>query len=252
MNRFYLVSICIIFSIVAYAQTQIDSIPANKSFKNTINLNISQPIFFGEKNIILGYERVINNRQSFSINVGTAAFPDLVSDERDSTRLIKNNKNGGYNISGDFRFYLTNINKVDAPRGVYVGPYISHAHYTDEQEWEIRHAIEPSKTAQTNSSFNIFSVGAELGYQFIFWKRLSIDMVLVGPGISHYNLNCKLSGPLLTDEEKDQIRESFQQALEENFPGTRFVFKGHEFNNEGTIRTWELGFRYIVHIGFRF
>ncbi len=252
MNRILLISFILFFSMFAHAQLGMDSIPATKSLKNTIHLNFSQPIFFGEKNIILGYERVINKRQSFSINIGTAVFPDLVSDERDSTRLIKANKNGGYNLSGDFRFYLTKINKVDAPRGVYVGPYISYVHYTDEQEWEIRKANEPSVTAKTDSWFNIFSIGAELGYQFVFWRRLAVDLVLLGPGISHYHLNCKAIGPLISEEEKDQIRERFQQAIEDKFPGTVFVFKGHEINKEGTLRTWELGFRYIVHIGFRF
>jgi hypothetical protein len=35
-------------------------------------------------------------------------------------------------------------------------------------------------------NFYIFNIGVELGYQFVFWKRLTLDFVLIGPAISYY------------------------------------------------------------------
>jgi hypothetical protein len=47
---------------------------------------------------------------------------------------------------------------------------------------------ESPKTAETKTSLSITSIGFEFGYQFIFWKRLALDMILLGPGVAGYNL----------------------------------------------------------------
>jgi len=49
-----------------------DSIKSKREFKNTIHFNITNPIIFGGRSLIFGYERVLNKRRSFTINVGEA------------------------------------------------------------------------------------------------------------------------------------------------------------------------------------
>ena len=50
-----------------------------KDFKNTTHINITNPIIFGVKSFIFGYERVINKHQTISVNVGKVGFPSLGS-----------------------------------------------------------------------------------------------------------------------------------------------------------------------------
>jgi hypothetical protein len=94
-------------------------------------------------------------------------------------------------------------------------------------------------------------VGGELGYQFVFWKRLALDLVLVGPGISGYHLKTKIDGDL-TPAEKANLQDAIKQLISQKFPGMNYIFANKELNANGTLNTTSLGFRYMVHVGFRF
>ena len=48
-----------------------------KKFKNTVRFNITNPLIFGDKSLVVGYERVLNDSKSFSINIGQSELPDL-------------------------------------------------------------------------------------------------------------------------------------------------------------------------------
>jgi len=61
--------------------------------------------------------------------------------------------------------------------------------------------------------FNLHMAGFELGYQFIFWNRLAVEMVLIGLGVGFYNIRAQA---------------------------------------EGSLTTSSIGYRYLVHIGFLF
>jgi hypothetical protein len=49
--------------------------------------------------------------------------------------------------------------------------------------------------------------GAELGYQFVFWNKVSLDMVLIGPGVGFYNIKAKAEGNL-TDAERERLEDA--------------------------------------------
>src|SRR4051812_12899038 len=94
-------------------------ISSGKKYKNVVRYNLSGPLLFGfDKYVIFGYERVVNARQSFSINIGGVGLPSLVSLNTDSFYLQKDVKNTGYNISVDYRFYLSKENKYAPPHGI--------------------------------------------------------------------------------------------------------------------------------------
>ena len=95
----------------------------NNEKKNTIRFNLTSPLIFN-KSIILGYERVLNNRHSISVNFGTTGFPSLGIINADSINLVTIRDRKGINFSADYRFYLARENKYAAPRGVYIGPII--------------------------------------------------------------------------------------------------------------------------------
>jgi hypothetical protein len=64
----------------------------------------------------------------------------------------------------------------------------------------------------------IFTVGAELGYQFVFWKRLTLDLVLVGPGLANYDIKATIDGNLSDGEKRKFTGCSEATALSE-IPG---------------------------------
>jgi len=222
-----------------------------KNYKNVIRYNISNPLFFGfDKYVILGYERIVNARQSFSINVGAAAFPDFIALSTDSFHLQKEAKNNGYNASIDYRFYLSKENKYAPPHGVYIGPYVSYNHFERENDWAFQRSGSNQELITTDINFNIFTAGVELGYQFVFWKRVTLDMVLVGPGLSSYNLKAK-SSEQLTGGQQENLNAALIQLLSQKFPGMNYVLSDKELNANGSLGTWALGYRYLISIGFR-
>jgi len=224
----------------------------SKQYKNVIRYNISNPLLFGfDRYVVLGYERVVNDNQSFSINVGRASLPKLVAINTDSFHLNKDTKNSGYNLSVDYRFYLQKENKYAAPHGIYIGPFYSYNHFDRDNSWTLNHENGNNELVTTNTKFDIQTFGFELGYQFIFWKRLTLDLVLVGPGVADYKLKTTIDQDLAADN-KQQLQDAIEQLLTQKFPGMNYVFADKEFKADGTIGTWSVGYRYLIHIGFAF
>jgi hypothetical protein len=225
------------YSNLAYNQEANTDSMWKKSYKNVVRYNISGALLFGfDKYAIFGYERVINPHQSFSINFGGVGLPKLASINTDSFSLSKDVKNNGFNISADYRFYLPHENKYYAPHGLYIGPYISYNHFDRSNDWTFQQSSSEQKLISTETQFNIFTAGAELGYQFVFWKRVTLDMVLIGPGISTYNLKAKIDGNL-TDEERSNLQTAMMQLITQKFPGMNYVFADKEFKANGKCTT---------------
>lgn len=236
------------------AQTT-DSIKKNeREFKNTIHYNITNPLIFGGKSIIFGYERVLKNNRSFSINIGQASLSpfDFLDDTELKAKTILNE--GGFHISGDYRFYLYKLNKYSAPRGVYVGPYYSYNTFNKQHSWEFtKDGNGTPQIVDTDLRINIHTVGFELGYQFVFWKRFSVDMILLGPGVAAYKLKADVGGNL-SDEDRQLFFDKLNEALKDKFPGYSGTIGNDtgEFQRKGTKSTTSLGYRYMVQIGYRF
>lgn len=222
------------------------------SRKNVIRYNISSALLYGmDKAVIVGYERMLKPNQSISFNVGTVALPKLTTIGNDSITFNKDVKNNGFNTSLDYRFYLGKINKYNGPRGVYIGPWYSYNRFNRENTWNIKQVSGNPKNITANTELNIHSFGVELGYQFVFWDRLAIDLVMIGPGMGIYNVNAKFDSNLTT-QEREQLQQLLTDALENKFPGMDFVFDGKELDASGALNVTSLGYRYIIHIGFRF
>jgi hypothetical protein len=220
--------------------------------KNIIRYNLSSALLFGfDKTIILGYERMLKPNRSFSVNIGKTALPKIVNLSFDSLDFKNDVKNTGFNASFDYRFYLGKLNKYNGPRGVYVGPYYSFNQWNRKNDISFLTSSGSDKLAKAETDFNLHMVGAELGYQFIFWKRLAVDMVLIGPGVGFYNIKAKAEGNL-SPEERARLQDAISEIISEKFPGMNYVLSDQEFSGSGTLRTSSIGFRYLIHIGFLF
>ncbi len=232
------------------AKTQ-DSIPDMKILKNTVKTNLTNPMIFGQDCYSIGYERTIGNHQSFSIDIGRFAFPRIFSINTDSVKDISSSTHSkGFHISGDYRFYLSKENKYHAPRGVYIGPYVSYNTYS--REFKLSADTEAfTGDLNANFKFRVASLGFQLGYQFIFWKRVSLDMILFGPGIATYKLKAGLDTTLDPDQEAEVFKK-INEKLQEKIPGYSLVIEPGSFEKTGVNSTTSLGFRYVVMLGFRF
>jgi hypothetical protein len=236
------------------AQTSDSQVKPEREFKNTIRFNVTNPLIFGGKSLIFGYERILKNNRSFSINIGQAALPNFENGFSDEFRSKTVLSEGGFHISGDYRFYLSKLNKYSAPRGVYIGPYYSYNRFNKGHDWEYTEAgTTTTKLINSDLSLKIQQIGFELGYQFVFWKRFSVDLVLLGPGVAGYKVKADVSGNL-TDEERQLFLEKLNQALKDKFPGySGSVGDGNgEFEKTGSRSTTSLGYRYMINIGYRF
>lgn len=239
--------------LTGFQQTVIAQEKSNpqKDLKNTIHFNLTNPLIFGSS-FIVGYERVINKRQTFTVNFGTTGFPSLNLINSDSLKANTIRDDKGYHFSADYRFYLAKENKYSAPRGVYIGPYYSYNFFDKGHVWTVK-STSGGSPAQVNSDLrlNIHTIGFELGYQFIFWRRLSLDMILVGPGVAAYSLKASI-GTSLSQADKEKFFQALNDALAEKFPGFGHVIDEGEFKKTGTSKTTSFGYRYVIQIGFRF
>lgn len=245
--------VCIVICCNAFnAFSQEKDSTHTRQLKNVIRYNLSGAALFGvDRYVVFGYERLINKTQSMSMNIGRASLPKLISISTDSFQLQKDLKNTGFNFSLDYRFYLKKENKHLAPHGLYIGPYYSFNTFNRENQYSFTKSGGATQLATSDTKFTIHTFGGELGYQFVLWKRLSIDLVLIGPGVSVYKVDAKFGGDL-TDEQRAQLRQAVQDILTQRFPGMNYVLGDKELNANGALQTTSVGFRYIVHIGFVF
>jgi hypothetical protein len=226
-----------------------DSVKVYKNLKNTVRINLTNPMIFGDKFNVIGYERVINDYQTASIGVGRFSFPKFSIIDRDSIRLDRNVTDKGFNLSLDYRFYLQKENRHKAPRGVYIGPFYSYNYFSRENHWELN-LTSLSTNVDTKTVMNMHALGFQLGYQFIFWNRVTLDMILVGPAMWFFKLETEINTSL-SPENEELLFETLNDALHEKFPNSTMVIDG-SYKKKGSFSTRTFGYRYMFNIGFRF
>jgi len=219
-------------------------------YKNVIRLNLSNPVLFGIKNNVLGYERLLKKNQSFSVNMGRFSFPKFEPIFRDSFQLQKNYKDKGFHFSTDYRWYLLKENKYDAPRGLFIGPYYAYNYLQRENYWKLNMSLNNNELI-SDLSVNMHLVGVQLGCQFVVWKRMTLDVIFMGPGLWFFDLKSKTSSTL-DPEESELFYQQVNEHLQNSIPGYTIVLDGNEFSQKGSARTGKFGYRYLVNLGYRF
>jgi hypothetical protein len=95
------------------------------------------------------------------------------------------------------------------------------------------------------------SLGFELGYQFVFWERLTLDLILVGPSISYYSGKVNASADFELEEGSDAY-EYIRNELIKKYPWLETFIDLDAINTGGKFDSTTFGFRYVLQIGFRF
>ena len=221
-----------------------------KMFMNTIRVNVSNPMIFGWKFNVLGYERVISDHQSASISIGRTAFPKFSGFDNDSLSATNKYTDKGINLSLDYRFYLKKENRHRAPRGIYLGPYYAYNSFSRDQTWDLNTSSYTGQV-KTDIHINAHLIGAQLGVQFILWKRLAIDAIMMGPGWWNFHIKTDFSTSL-TAEDEELLLEKINETLKEKFPGSDIMISGDGFEANKSDWTSTPMLRYMINIGFRF
>jgi hypothetical protein len=237
------IAICNMQHVIAQTKTE-------KELKNTIKYDLSGAAIFGFKSYIIGFERVMNKHQTLTINIGRNIFPSLHIISTDSLSANRSFGDKGLHLSAEYRFYLKGENKYNAPRGVFIGPYYSYNYFERGNTWNIKNS-NFNGNVNTDLSLRVNTVGVEFGYQFIFWKRLTLDMVLLGPGVASYDLRASVNSDLSASD-KEQLFQKINDALAEKIPGYSLVLGDTNFRKTGTVKIDSFNFRYLLQLGFRF
>jgi hypothetical protein len=215
--------------------------------RNTIKIDFTGNMIYSN-HYNLSFERVVKQNQSFVVTAGYLEFPRIVNFGENIEGRREENK-GGYKIGGEYRFYLKKENKFAAPRGVYIGPYVTALGFKSDRGI-VYSGDEMPEEANLNSRLNILSIGAQLGYQFVFNDRWTLDLVLVGPSVSRYNFKTQLDGNFNFDPE--DVQNEILQGLLNKFPLLEEFLSEKELDSSGTLDTWALGYKYQFLIGYRF
>lgn len=238
------------FCIALFSTTLFSQQKTEKEFKNTVKLNITNPLIFGKDVFIFGYERTLKNNRSINVNFGLTSLPRLANFSGDSINILKDNKNSGFHFATEYRFYLSKENKHKAPRGVYIAPYYSFNTFNRNNTWSVNKSVFTGNV-NTDLNFRIHTVGVELGYQFVLWDRFSLDMILIGPGISSYKLSANIDTDISADV-KNEIYEKIYNYLGQKIPGYQLVFSEKQFATSGSTTLTGANFRYLFQIGYVF
>jgi hypothetical protein len=226
-----------------------DSLQIPKSKKNTIRWNMT-PLMFSSNNFTLGYERVLKNNKSVSLNAGLFLLSSFFKDDA-KFYSIESSKRMGYTVTADFRFYLQKYNRQAAPAGVYIGPYISQYSYKFEASLFLNKQGEFNGFVDVDGAINMSSLGVQLGYQFIFWDRISLDLILIGPSLTYYYGKLGASVDVEIEEGSDAY-EYIKEQIDEKYPWVKSLVQFDTIKTGGNFDLTAFGFRYVIQIGFRF
>ena len=218
--------------------------------KNVIKFNPTPMMLWSSKNLTFSYERVLNPKQSISLTLGYLEFPSIFKDTIGTLLAITGRHKYGINVALEYRFYLGKRNGRPIPDGVYLAPFTSYYGYHFSNNVDVLHTSLDS-AGMVKGNFYIFNVGVELGYQFVFWKRVTLDFVVLGPAISYYGGGVDITGNVNLEQLKE-LNEDFYNKLKERYPMIGDFVINKSFTQNGKLDLFSVGFRYLVQIGFHF
>jgi len=225
-----------------------DSLILTPYHLNVIKFNPTPMMLFNEvRNVTFSYERLIKKDKSVSIQLGYLVVPPFLNDTIAETVLFSNYSRKGINVAFDYRYYPGSRNRRPAPDGLYFGGYLSYYGCSFNNQYNFINNPE-ALNGNIDGRVNMINLGFEIGYQFIFWKRFSIDLLMFGPSLSGYTGKLDVTGDL----DLALIDEELAAKLAERFPALGHIFKGESAtftNSKFELTSW---FRYSMQFGFAF
>ena len=143
------------------------------------------PFSMGQGTLTFAYERIMNNHISLE---GTLNITAASATVKNSKSTIKGKENlAVFGFVPELRYYPL-YKKHSAPRGVFVGPFLRYqAGSANGQD---------SAGNSSKISGSRFSIGGEIGYQFIFSHAISLE-AFIGPCYDNIAITASTSNPMV-------------------------------------------------------
>lgn len=220
---------------------------------NNVRFLLTDFLILGSSNIVLGYERVLNDRLSVGVGLGYASLPKLLSFSSDSVVSSSQVNKFGFNASAELRYYILSENKFAPPHGVYTGIYASYNDYNKQAAWTFQHTSGPNDEAVVNTHLSFLTLGIEIGYQFILFDHVTLDFIAIGAGVSRYEFSAKSTADIQNEETKEAIEKTREQ-IKQIFPKFSFFEDlSNGITESNTTKTFGPGLRmFLVSIGYNF
>ncbi len=199
------------------------------------------------KNITLVYERMIKLNQSLVFQIGYLEFNTSLLDSIIHNSSMKQKGNNGLNIAVQYRFYPSRLNAQAAPFGLYLGPYASYYGLATTMTY-LKSQADPSQNSEVKTSFNMYNLGIGIGYQFIFWDKLSVDLLAFGPSLTYAYKNKKYSENTSTADQTT-ISNWEKSSNSTDYPLLAQFIRINDNESSASFTTF---FRYAITFGFRF
>ena len=228
-------------------------VPLTPYHKNVIKFNPTPMLIQGMeiRNLTFSYERLITKNMSLALQVGYLIFPEVkTGDVAGGLINIEKGKKQGINLAFDYRYYPFQRNKRPAPDGLYLGGYVSYYGFNFENSFNILDSALV-QNGLLKGRLDVFHLGIELGYQFVFWKRFTVDLLLFGPALAYYSGYLNFSGNL-NQETIDKLDDELVQKLENRFPLIKSIASGEDLRFTGSKAKLGIGLRYSIQLGFHF
>ena len=241
------IGVFIVFSGFLFGQEK-DTVPVRQR-KNVIRINPTPALLFSNiQNITFGYERLLKHNQSFMIQLGYLNVAPLFEDSLGGFIDIERVSNFGVNGSFDYRFYPLKRNKFQPPNGLYFGPYLSYYGFTFKDDFGYYQGDTINVYGNYSSTYHFVNLGFMVGYQLIFWKWFSIDMLIFGPSLTYSLSNWKVSTDI-DDEDEQELLQEIKEKFNDKYP----LLVPFTEPNEGTqSATFRMLFRYSISLGVHF
>jgi hypothetical protein len=247
IRKFATMSMIIMLSQYVVIAQEHDTIPVPERI-NVVAFNPTPMLLFNNlKNITLVYERLIKPNQSLVFQAGYLAFRPELLDSLFGNAYLSSRSNKGFNFAFQYRFYLSRLNRKAAPFGLYLGPYASYYGLMTKSTVSIP-GTTPYQSENITAKYNMVNLGFGLGYQFVFRKKITLDMLVFGPSMS-YSFQNKQSDGNLSKNEEALISDMVQDDYLRHYPLLSQFINAFGNSSSATFTTF---FRYAVTIGYNF
>jgi hypothetical protein len=219
--------------------------------RNVIKFNPTPMLIWSNiGNITFSYERLIRKDMSLCFQAGYLLLPKIVSDTVAGLITVSDGDKHGVNLAFDYRYYPMARNRRPAPDGLYLGGYLSYYGFRFSNNLDIL-GSDMDQSGTLTGRLNVFNLGVNVGYQFIFWKRFSLDLLMFGPSVSYYHGKLGLEGNL-DPGEIEEIDEELVNAVIEQFPWISVLFTQQKLEFTGSKARIAGGLRFSIQLGFHF
>ena len=242
MNRKVSICLIIVLFVPLMARAQDSIVP---DYKNIMKVNTAALLF---SNISLLYERKLNEHWTVLAGTGYRWGGSVPKVFGLGDVIVSSETNGirGFSITPEVRYYFNFCECGGSPSGLYAGLYGRFTKYYGSLTFNVWNGSE-YYDALVTANLREVGGGLQLGYQFIFKQRFTVDFMFAGPRLSTYKLKADL--------ESDDL-EALVSAIEEKINERREAIGMDpitiEPSSELEANFGFKNFRYAIGFGFRF